>query len=324
MTKHRALPGVRRLKGFSLIELMIAMAIGLIIIGAAISAYLGASTASQLADAQGRMNEDAQAALSILTQQVQMAGNNPVQVDRSDNSRQNPVYGEATYPTGSYVPSHFFVRGCDGPFSNVTTAADIDSLQCTTGTSGTSDSIAINYEADRFNTVATRIGSLPTDCMGFELAQVTATFPTETPYSYYVADNRFYIATSASQPSPSLYCKGNGIDSTARSLVENIENMQITYGAVNDSTEIETATVAGYLSATELANLSLVLNDPAPWKKAISVRICVLVRSAAAVVTNTDSAKYYNCATPSVLVSAPDLRLRRAYSTTVVLRNRRL
>lgn len=321
MTAHRTLPGARRVKGFSLIELMIAMAIGLIIIGAALSAYLGASKATQLADTQGRMNEDAQAALSILTQQLQMAGNNPVQAGRGDDSRHNPVYGEATYPTGSYVPSHFFVRGCDGAFSNVTTAANIDSLQCATGAS---DAIAVSYEADRFNTVATKAADLPTDCMGFELAQLTATFPTEVPHSYYVADNRFYIATSASQPSPSLYCKGNGIDSTARSLVENIENMQITYGAVNDSTDIETATVAGYLSATELINLSTVPNDPEPWKKAISVRICVLVRSAAAVVANADSAKYYNCATPSVLVSAPDLRLRRAYTTTVVLRNRRL
>lgn len=321
MTVHRALPGARRLKGFSLIELMIAMAIGLIIIGAALSAYLGASKTTQLADAQGRMNEDAQAALSILTQQLQMAGNNPVQAGRSDDSRQNPVYGEAIYPTGSYVPSHFIVRGCDGAFSNVTTAADIDSLQCATGAS---DAIAVSYEADRFNTVPTKAADLPTDCMGFELAQLTATFPTEAPHSYYVADNRFYIATSASQPSPSLYCKGNGLHSTARSLVENIENMQITYGAVNDSTDIKTATVAGYLSATELINLSTASNDPKPWKKAISVRICVLVRSAAAVVTHTDSAKYYNCATPSVLVSAPDLRLRRAYTTTVVLRNRRL
>lgn len=322
MTKQRILPGMRRLKGFSLIELMIAMAIGLIIIGAAISAYLGASKASRLADAQGRMNEDAQAALSILTQQLQMAGNNPVQVGRSDKSRHNPVYGEVIYATGSYTPSHFIVRGCDGSFSNVTTAADIDRLKCTTAEA--SDTIAISYEADRFNTVATRADDLPTDCMGFELAQVTATFPMEAAYSYYVADNRFYIATSASQPSPSLYCKGNGLDSKAQSLVENIEDMQITYGAVSDATEIGTAPVAGYLSATELVNFSAIPNDPEPWGKTISVRICVLVRSAAAVLESAASAKYYNCATPSVLLSAPDLRLRRAYSATVVLRNRRL
>lgn len=319
----------QHLKGFSLIELMISMAIGLIIVVASFSAYQGASQASKLAQAQGRMNEDAQAALAILTQQVGMAGHNPIQAGRTDAARRNPVYGPTAYTTGSYIPSDFALRGCDGPFSNVMTAARIDELRCEDGATG---SIAVSYEADQFNTVPT--DRLPTDCLGFELDKVTATFPAQDPSGeatsadYFVADNRFYIATAAPRATPSLYCKGNGQDSQARPLVENVEDLQFTYGAAADSSDIKTAPVAGYLSAQAIGQLppqrTTVPADADRWGKVISVRVCVLVRSDAPVLADPASAQYYNCANPGTLVSAPDLRLRRAYSTTVVLRNRRL
>lgn len=321
-------PGARQLKGFSLVELTVSLAIGLLILAASLSAYLGASKASKLAEAQGRMNEDAQAALNILTQQLQMAGNNPIQAGRTDTSRNNPVYGPTIFATGSYITSNFAVRGCDGPFSNVTTAARIDALSCEDGASG---SIAISYEADVFNTVST--DSLPTDCLGFKLKKVTATFPAlspsddDTTADYYVADNRFYIATAAPRDSPSLYCQGNGVGSTALPLVENVEDMQFTYGVVADSSDVRNAPVAGYLSAHAIGELvpqfTTVPADAERWGKVVSVRVCVLVRSDAPVLADLTAAQYYNCANPSTLVSAPDLRLRRAYSTTVVLRNRR-
>lgn len=316
--------GAQHLKGFSLIELMVSLAIGLLILAASLSAYLGASKASKLAQAQGHMNEDAQAALNILTQQLQMAGNNPIQAGRTYVSRSNPVYAPTVFATGSYVTSDFAVRGCDGPFSNVTTAARIDDLRCEDGTSGF---VAISYEADVFNTVPT--DNLPTDCLGFKLEKITATFPALPPTTadYYVADNRFYIATAAPRDSPSLYCRGNGVGSTALPLVENVEDMQFTYGVVEDSTNVKSAPVAGYLSAHAIGEiLPLFTTLPADaerWGNVISVRVCVLLRSDAPVLADLTAAQYYNCANPSTLVSAPDLRLRRAYSTTVVLRNRR-
>ena len=53
-----------------------------------------------------------------------------------------------------------------------------------------------------------------------------------------------------------------------------------------------------------------------------AVRICVLVRSEARVAPNSASAQYLNCDGKTEL-TPPDLRLRRAYTATVVLRNRR-
>ena len=326
-------------QGFSLIELMISLTIGLIIAGAAFAAYMGTSGASRTAEAQGRMNEDAQAALTILTQQLRMAGNNPDQANRVDNpvatlsSRHNPIYlplpsyaGFALAPA-SFTLSGFSIRGCDGQFSNIATAARLDDLICAAG-AGT-DAIAVSYEADRYNTVPTDTG-LPSDCLGNALTAVTATLPTvagaasaNSAVTYAVADNRFYIGLSSSIPS--LYCKGNGA-SAPQVLVENIEDLQLSYGAVSTATSASTATVAGYLSAGEIttqADLAALADDAARWAKVITVRVCVLVRSEALVVSDLASARYLKC-DGTLETAPPDLRLRRAYSTTVVLRNRRL
>ena len=337
MTRQR--PARRALRGFSLIELMISLTIGLIIAGAAFAAYMGTSGASKMAEAQGRMNEDAQAALSILTQQLRMAGNNPDQANRVDNpvatlsSRHNPVYLPLPTYAGfvlappTFAQSGFSLRGCDGQFSNLATAARLDDLVCVAG-SGT-DALGVSYEADRYNTVAT-VDGLPTDCLGHALTAVTATLPTvagavsaNSDVSYAVADNRFYIAWSAAVPS--LYCKGNGA-ALPQALVENIEDLQLSYGTVSTATSASTATVAGYLSAGDIAtqaDLAALADDAARWAKVITVRICVLVRSEAVLVPDAASARYLKC-DGTLETSAPDLRLRRAYSSTVVLRNRRL
>ncbi|NMM35974.1 MAG: prepilin-type N-terminal cleavage/methylation domain-containing protein [Glaciimonas sp.] len=329
MKRPHTSPKLQYLKGFSLIELMISLTIGLIITVAVFSAYIGASGASRMAEAQGRMNEDAQAALIILSQQLRMAGNNPDQANRIDDvdptlansvrsSRHNPIYlPTPTYAGFAVSPitlSAYRIRGCDGTFSNIKTSTNLDNLTCTTGTT---DSIAVSYEADIFNTLPA--SGKPSDCLGQGLSPITATLPTvvggatvNADVTYYVADNRFYIDTSSSVPS--LYCKGNG--GATQPLVENIENMQFLYGATNATTM-----VAGYLSADQVTALSA--NNGENWKKILTVRICVLVRSDVPVVSDAASARYIKC-DGTQENAPPDLRLRRAYSTTVVLRNPQL
>ena len=342
MKRHRLSPGPRHAKGFSLIELMVSLTIGLIIAVAAGSAYLGSAGAGRIAEAQSRMNEDAQAALNILAQQVREAGNNPLRSgDRAPAFRHNPIYdptyvggsvshyfdlyGTPTY-TAAFSVSAFSLRGCDGKFSNITTATKLDALTCAGGTTTLPDSIAVSYEADRYNTIPTASPTFaPTDCLGNALSAVNVTFPSgsATTATYTVSDNRFYIGTSTAIVSPSLYCKGIG-NVNPQPLVENVEDMQFTYGTVSSTNTSTTATVAGYLPADEVvtdANLALLpIQDR--WGKVLSVRICVLVRSENPVAPDADSARYDDCQGGRD-VAAPDLRLRRAYSTTVVLRNRR-
>ena len=325
---------VPRTSGFSLIELMISLAIGLIMMLVVFSAYLGATTAGRAAEAQGRMNDDAQAALNVLTQQLRMAGNNPSQPDRTDKSRHNPVYNPndpttfVVTPT-SASPSSFSIRGCSQNFSNIASALRSDALICPAGSTSSTNSIAVSYEADIFNTVSITSGT-PTDCGGSNLASTQVKFPAETPpgpYFYNVAENRFYIDLSSAQV-PSLYCRGNGQNSKPQPLVENIEDLQFSFGLVKASTDaadIPAASVSGYLRADELTTnptLAALPDDSARWAKVVAVRICIVARSEAKVASSLTSARYTKC-DGTVDNAPPDLRLRRAYTTTVVLRNRR-
>jgi type IV pilus assembly protein PilW len=318
------------MRGLSLIELMVSLAIGLVLMVAVVSAYLGSAGASRVAESQGRMNEDGQAALTILSQQLRMAGTNPKQDSYANDTPRNPLYGA---PGGGTVTG-YAIRGCDGTFSDVTTAASIAALTCAT-TTGT-DSLAVTYEADIYNTVKTSATPpLPTDCLGQALTAVSYSAASVPPIkkwngtaavaadvTYYVAENRFYIAT-ASGIGPSLYCKGNG-GATAQPLVENVENLQIRYGTQDDPADPVNIKLGGYLTATEVAALTLanVPNDaPNRWNKVVTARICIVVRSGQPVVPDAVSGQYYDC-DGNLVTSETDLRLRRAYSTTVVLRNR--
>jgi type IV pilus assembly protein PilW len=322
--------GAHSQKGLSLIELMVSLTIGLILMIAVISAYLGSAGAGRMAEAQGRMNEDANAALSILTQQLRMAGNNPVQPNYTSTPPRNPVYGTST----------FAIRGCDGTFTNIAgpgASANIEGLTCTAGTATSPDSIAVSYEADRFNTVATGAGA-PTDCLGTGLTVINANVPimtgtatVATAVTYTVADNRYYVGTTTSNPIISLYCRGAG-SNTPQPLVENVEDLQIMYGTSPATTA--TGTVTGYLDANDVETNAVLdagttptslagLTDgsPARWARVVTARICIVVRSEALVAPTAVSARYTKCdGTPET--NPPDLRLRRAYSTTVVLRNR--
>lgn len=318
----------RRNRGLSLIELLVSLVIGLVIMIAVVSAYIGASGATRVAEAQARMNEDAQAALTILSQQLRMAGNNPKQPNYEAANQRNPVYAG-----GSYI-----VRGCDGRFTDVATASDITALTCAAGGGMAPDSIGLSYEADRYNTVPTA-GGIPTDCLGQALTVVsavrniwdtTAMASVPSVVTFTVAENRFYVGTSTSVVAPSLYCKGNG-GATGQSLVENVEDLQFFYGTAPATATPSTLAVAGYLNASADANgiasiqtapsLVALPDDPSRWAQAVSVRLCVLVRSEKTVASDLDSARYVKC-DGTVDTNPPDLRLRRAYSTTVVLRNR--
>lgn len=332
----------QKVAGFSLIELMISLTIGLVIAIAAMSAYLGSASASKISDAQSRMNEDAQAALSLIAQQLRLTGANPTQANRADAFRHNPVfdttyvggtstaYGTTTLASlgitvvpGSYTMSAFSIRGCDGTFSNITSAGNLTSLTCNGGTTTLPDSFAVSYEADKFNTIATS-GGLATDCVGGALSTASATFPTggSTTATWAIADNRFYVKSS-SAGIPSLYCKG--AVSSEQPMVENVEDMQLTYGVVSTSNNISTATVAGYLTANEVvteSTMALLTSDADRWGRVLTVRICVVVRSENAVAPDSASSSYIQC-DGSIDSSKTDMRLRKAYTTTVVLRNRR-
>lgn len=301
-------------RGVTLVEMLVSLVIGLVIMLAVSQAYLGASASSRLSEAQARMNEDAQTALGILVQQLKLAGANPVRADRATGSVRNPV-------TATYI-----VRGCDTAFSNVTSssATSIDALTCAhTSASTGPDALALSYEADTFNTVRNS-GGTPTDCIGAGLPStaisITTTAGLSTNTTLYVASPVYYIDTSNTPRT--LSCNNADGVATPQPLIENVIDMQVTYGT---ATQLSPTYVLGYLSAKEIDDPAGPVSGPATaagrWALVRTVRVCILMSSQEPVATSATAAQYRNCS-GAVVSNPPDLKLRRAYTTTVVLRNR--
>lgn len=274
----------RALRGFTLVELMVAMAIGLVVLAAMYAGYVGSSRTTGVGRALAQVTEDASAAMGILRSHVTAAAYSA------------PVGGPAGAGTGfTYNAStDNWIRGCDADFADLT--QPIESLAC--GASG-SDALAVAYEANQFNSITKTVGGVktPLDCLGNTLALTGGT--------YYLSYSRFYISGDA------LFCTGPG-NANGQALVENVADMQITYGVAAAGTHVADT----YKTASQVT-------ADGSWPRVVSVRVCLIVRSADEVLDAP--ADYQGCnpfANPTT-PAAGDRHMYRAFTSTFVIQNRR-
>lgn len=300
----------RRVRGISLIEVLISMAIGLVVIGAVIVSYLGSGRAGRFQSAYSQMDQDAQIGLNVLSRELQLAG-------YSQPSSLTPnAAGQLVmnYNIGAATA----VFGCDKGFVDPKAAT----LVCDTG-AGTIPTIEVVYEADVKNTVPTSAG-IPTDCIGNGLNPLVPSVPTPilplvaglaVPPPY-IVHNRYFVQTGPSGR-PELYCVGTvrGGGATTNSvqpLLENVESMKLWYGV---QVAANPRQVVRYVTATDINGVG------APeWANVISVRVCLLMRSADPVLSAEDTRTYLDC--DSTTQTSSDNYLRRAYFTTTALRSK--
>lgn len=297
MTYRLAAHGRRaRQAGFSLIELMVALVVGLMVVGALLSTYYAIVVSNKHGQAMSQVTEDASVALNILRANLSQAGFSNAYGTNAGALLRN-------YTAGA-------VRGCDSAFSN--TAVAIDALTCsdTTNNPALSDSVAVAYEADASNSTVNAAGS-PYDCIGNTWAAVAAAPPKP---AYWLAYSRFYLATPGGAARTALYCLGPG-NAAGQVLVENIVDMQVKYG-VAASMGTSPVQVAYYTDATTLAGV---------FTNVVSLRVCLVVSSINEVVdklANGTYPPYYNCRGGGAQTVPTDGRLYRAFTSTVVLQNR--
>lgn len=65
---------LHRQRAFTLVEMMVAMLVGLAVVGGALAAYLGARDAYAASETQARLQENARYALNVIAQDLRMAG----------------------------------------------------------------------------------------------------------------------------------------------------------------------------------------------------------------------------------------------------------
>lgn len=324
----RLLPSSQRKRnsGYTIIELMVSIAIGLAILAAIGQLFVANKVTYNLQDDSSRLQESANAALDLLGYHIRQAGYVDISVDiartnklldqsnsgwlrKSDpTKKQDMIKTIFGLPAGSvYTPAIQAVIGCDNGFGSTTSVAP----PWTCGGVGSS-AIIVAYQAlpsvldgiavespikAHFDTLrgydpATGAGG---DCGGRDVNGMTA-----NPQGA-LAINLFYVDTATNR----LMCTGSGDPSHPRPVAEGIENMVLLYGI---SPASGGDTFAGqYVKASSVTD----------WTRVLAVRVCLQAVSSNPVASSVTS--YTDC--DGNVKPQSDRKLRRVYRSTFSLRN---
>lgn len=200
--------------GQTLIELLIAMALGLVVTAGAVSLYSSQRAAFERASNAMRMRDAGLTALSLIGQQVQMAGFVPASVE-----------GYAGPPP---------LSGCS---AGRPTGGD-SSLACTKLASG-SDGVAARYVGDDVSTWPSATGSV-TDCLGQAVTDSGAAFGAQGV----LVVNRYFASVSTSTGEPELYCEGSGKEGAAQPVVEGVERLRVRYWLAGGLSALDASAIA--------------------------------------------------------------------------------
>lgn len=282
----------RGVAGRSIIEIMVSLLIAAVVLGAVLVTISGTGLSGRRSDAQARLSDDGQVAMSLLLSQMRMAS-----------------YWFPSDPTESLDPDESMLFGCDNGFSNPNVAA-FDSLACAAAALP-GNGVAVRFDATEQPGVAVQ------DCLGNDVAGGAR------------VDNRYYVDVNPQTGNPTLYCRGNG-GGGPQPLIDNVETMVVTYGIGSVSTATPpdpfifansayTGNTERYVSASDLAACPPGAPVANSWCAVTAVRICLVLRTEdnAADEANTP---YVGC--DGQVTSVNDRRIRRAMTSTINLRNR--
>ena len=397
--KHRAGPGRKARPralhlGLSLIELMVAMTIGLFMLGALSLVYIQAKSSFNYANQMIRMTEDATVALETISRQTRMAGFSGCAgatpgvkhlqsaASTAEIQKFNPFYSNNAFPEllDIYAP-HTALYGFSANNSAALQLIQSASYKASTSSAMlflrgvSSDSVAIGaegyladtssaylmLETDYFNW-ADRGASffLIANCTASEVFRGEFLAPgSSTAQGFYalgttdgngkninltnpynqgtmlspLTSDWFFLATKKGQTHPSLYMRSfhGGVSSASVSeVVANVEAMTFQYGENTEnrtslSNPCGTGTGEGDAHGDGLPTYftdqyKSDAADVRDWSRIISIRIGL-------VMVSEDDLQFSGGKTIAWLGGTytppvADKRLRRAYSTTVLLRNR--
>lgn len=271
-------------RGFTIVEFMVAMGIGLIVSLVIGQIFVGSRQSFSSQDDAARMQETMRAASQILTRTIRMAG-------FRNNTGLDPagIFPKATTPA---------IAGAD----NVATAglpSGTNPVQPTGAAPAVvPDTITVRYQG--VSTAAAVADGSVVDCIGTSIPAGT------------MSSNTFGIrpVTKADGSlSSSLFCSTDGGVSwpANNEVIPDVDNMQILYGIDTDNDGAANA----YVRIVDAADVDMI----------VGVRIWVLLRSPTASHTSVTPATY---SLGGVNYSYNDRFVRRVLSTTINLRNRTL
>jgi type IV pilus assembly protein PilW len=331
---NSARESLRRQRGTTLVELMVALALGLLITVAMLKVYVDASRMYRFNEGLARVQENGRFALEFIRRDARMAGfwgcNSKAlltnQISANSDAWLDVAAGNiaGTSNDGLNSSDSITFRSATGSGTLVDTTM-----------AGVSDSV----DVDSVATITSGMAALISDCEDGDIFQVTgisgmslahgagANTNTSANLSraypsgsrvYQAQQTTFCIAPGADPAQPSLRrltnptsaqtCASNGDE-----LIEGVENMQILYG---EDTDADSEGANGDGTANRYVDIDTVGLDV---DRIISVRISLLARSLNNNLTTAPSPYTFNGTT--VTPGATDKYLRKVFTTTITLRN---
>jgi type IV pilus assembly protein PilW len=242
--------------GFTLTELMISLALGMIIVLAASALVVAARSVQSTQFAAALLQDTGQFALNNIARSVKQAGF--INFDRDDA----PVI-----VTDTMSPSIF---GLDNATLN---AASPGIENPAKSTNFSSDVLAVRF----FGSGTGEPDNSILNCGGFGVPAPTSQGKAEQDRGwsiYYVANDRNGI--------PNLYCKYKNKRFTAQSIAQGVEAFQVLYGIdSSDGTgnSVHQFLNAGAINALDAGIPVADLNRRSSWKKITAVKIAIMIRS---------------------------------------------
>jgi type IV pilus assembly protein PilW len=312
--------GVEGQRGLTVIELMVALVVGLVISIAASAIYLGTRSATVSSQSMSDQNETGQLALDLLGREIKKAGFFPAQ------------FGSETQPLlpGGFVnikePGNLAfdqgVFGCRGA------AFDPSGNSCGAPVDGAPDALVINYMSDPEFGDDAAVGN-HRDCNRAQVsadpanaAAVAANRPLFVSNRFSLVDTSYTAASGRTVDTSSLACHGNGDEAAAAASphLAGIEDLVLGYGVWGNTNQ---QTPNRYYNATEVAALPVV-DGLTPWQRVSSIRVCLVVRTPEAVRQSEDSTTarvFTNCRGEDVTLSNTDRTLLKRFERVYAVRN---
>lgn len=322
--------------GFSVVELMVALTIGLILTAAVATLFINTNKTYNTQDDLARIQENARFAIEFITRDLRMAGyvgctsnapSDPGSVASNVSDSLEGINNAAT--TNAWAPSGttfapavggiatgtdaFTVRYFD-PSVSTTVASQSSSTSFTVSdptifTDGEIVGISNCKQAEVFAVKCTESSSKCTNPIQstVSLANYFSTAG-DAPTIYAYTEHQYYVEDTSVTTShiPGLYRVTNRTDQTSGELVQGVEDMQLLYGVDTDGDGVPNQYVT---SAAVTA-----------WNKVVTVQIGLLMRSNTEYGLNKDTATY--SVLDTTFNDPSDLRVRRrVFTATVEKRN---
>jgi type IV pilus assembly protein PilW len=281
-------------KGLSLIEMMVALTLGLFVIAGILSIFSGTKQAYLYQEQTAKIQESGRFVMNFLSKYIRMAG-----------YRNDPMTQEWT----SVFPSYNFTdSGQKINFKAGQVIAGFDAV----AKGNEIDSIIFRYRGGKDGV---------TDCLGNSPVQSKGDPNPALPAKQRVMINIFSLSDDDSDNGRSLSCRARivGEDGTFlfsdpdQPLVSGIQAMQIQYG-INDGQDSNRIIAQRYMTATQLNN------KPSLWNFVVSVKIALLFRSEDKVVTQPQT-YYFPPGSKGTQAKDYPLSLRRVFTMTINLNN---